>query len=117
VDAARKANNPKTWKEVCFACVEEGEFKLAQLCGLNIIVNADELDEVGGGSLVRGPRGGVGLRGLDEVVGILKVARWAPPEQRGFSIWCATHRLDKQSPPQTTQPPKGVGVLPAPRAL
>ncbi|KIY92313.1 clathrin, heavy polypeptide, partial [Monoraphidium neglectum] len=46
VDAARKANNPKTWKEVCFACVEEGEFKLAQLCGLNIIVNADELDEV-----------------------------------------------------------------------
>jgi clathrin heavy chain len=26
--------------------VEEGEFKLAQLCGLNIIVNADDLDEV-----------------------------------------------------------------------
>eukprot|EP00775_Hariotina_reticulata_P002628 gene2628-2929_t len=46
VDAARKANNAKTWKEVCFACVEEGEFKLAQLCGLNIIVNADDLDEV-----------------------------------------------------------------------
>lgn len=46
VDAARKANNPKTWKEVCFACVEERELKLAQLCGLNIIVNADELDEV-----------------------------------------------------------------------
>lgn len=46
VDAARKANNSKTWKEVCFACVEEGEFKLAQLCGLNIIVNADDLDEV-----------------------------------------------------------------------
>lgn len=32
--------------QVCFACVEEGEFKLAQLCGLNIIVNADDLDEV-----------------------------------------------------------------------
>jgi hypothetical protein len=31
---------------VCFACVEEGEFKLGQLCGLNIIVNADDLDEV-----------------------------------------------------------------------
>eukprot|EP00878_Enallax_costatus_P009783 GHUV01010216.1.p1 GENE.GHUV01010216.1~~GHUV01010216.1.p1 ORF type:complete len:693 (+),score=274.84 GHUV01010216.1:1211-3289(+) len=46
VDAARKANSAKTWKEVCFACVEEGEFKLAQLCGLNIIVNADDLDEV-----------------------------------------------------------------------
>eukprot|EP00879_Flechtneria_rotunda_P000465 GHRR01000566.1.p1 GENE.GHRR01000566.1~~GHRR01000566.1.p1 ORF type:complete len:1351 (+),score=578.78 GHRR01000566.1:197-4249(+) len=46
VDAARKANSTKTWKEVCFACVEEGVFKLAQLCGLNIIVNADDLDEV-----------------------------------------------------------------------
>lgn len=46
VDAARKANAPKTWKEVCFACVEEGEGKLAQLCGLHIVVNADELDEV-----------------------------------------------------------------------
>lgn len=31
---------------MCFACVEEMEFKLAQLCGLNIIVNADDLDEV-----------------------------------------------------------------------
>lgn len=46
VDAARKANSPRTWKEVCFACVEEKEFKLAQLCGLNIIVNADDLEEV-----------------------------------------------------------------------
>jgi len=72
VDAARKANNPKTWKEVCFACVEEGEFKLAQLCGLNIIVNADELDEVrsrgadgadgvGWGGAVRVGWGGVGV--------------------------------------------------------
>jgi clathrin heavy chain len=31
---------------VAYACVEEGEFKLAQLCGLNIIVNADDLMEV-----------------------------------------------------------------------
>ena len=46
VDAARKANNAKTWKEVCYACVEEGEFKLAQLCALNIIVAADDLMEV-----------------------------------------------------------------------
>ena len=46
VDAARKANNSRTWKEVCFACVDEGEFRLAQLCGLNIIVHADELEEI-----------------------------------------------------------------------
>ena len=32
--------------QVCYACVEEGEFRLAQLCGLNIIVNADDLEEV-----------------------------------------------------------------------
>ena len=48
VDAARKANSPQTWKEVCFACVDVGEFKLAQLCGLNIITSADDLHEVRG---------------------------------------------------------------------
>ena len=31
---------------MCYACVEESEFRLAQLCGLNIIVNADDLEEV-----------------------------------------------------------------------
>jgi len=46
VDAARKANTSRTWKEVCFACVDEDEFRLAQLCGLNIIVQADELEEI-----------------------------------------------------------------------
>lgn len=46
VDAARKANNTRSWKEVCLACVEHKEFKMAQICGLHIIVHADELDEV-----------------------------------------------------------------------
>ncbi|KAL6748149.1 vesicle coat protein clathrin, heavy chain [Haematococcus lacustris] len=46
VDAARKANNPRVWKEVLFACVDVKEFRLAQLAGLSIIVNADDLDEV-----------------------------------------------------------------------
>ena len=32
--------------QVCYACVEENEFRLAQLCGLNIIINADDLEEV-----------------------------------------------------------------------
>ncbi|KAF5839265.1 clathrin heavy chain 2 [Dunaliella salina] len=45
VDAARKANSPRCWKEVMFACVDAREFRLAQLAGLNIIVNADDLDE------------------------------------------------------------------------
>jgi clathrin heavy chain len=46
VEAARKANTALCWKEVCFACVDEKEFRLAQLCGLNIIVNADDLEQV-----------------------------------------------------------------------
>jgi clathrin heavy chain len=46
VDAARKANSARTWKEVCFCCVERSEFRLAQLCGLAIVVQADELESV-----------------------------------------------------------------------
>lgn len=33
--------------QVCFACVDAKEFRLAQLAGLAIIINADDLDEVG----------------------------------------------------------------------
>ena len=44
VDAARKANSTKIWKEVNIACVEAQEFRLAQVCGLHIIVHADELE-------------------------------------------------------------------------
>lgn len=54
VDAARKANSPKCWKEVLFACVDAKEFRLAQLAGLSIIVNADDLDEVGPDFFVAG---------------------------------------------------------------
>lgn len=46
VDAARRADAPKTWREVCRACVEEKEWRLAQLCGLHVIVNADDLADL-----------------------------------------------------------------------
>jgi clathrin heavy chain len=46
VDSAKKAMSPRTWKFVNFACVDAQEFKLAQQCGLHIIVHADELDEL-----------------------------------------------------------------------
>lgn len=46
VEVARKANSTKTWKEICFACVENEEFRLAKTCGLNIVVHADELESV-----------------------------------------------------------------------
>merc|ERR1719217_269068 len=46
VDAARKANSTRTWKEVNAACVEHQEFRLAQICALHIIVNPDEVEEL-----------------------------------------------------------------------
>lgn len=46
VDSARKANSTRTWKEVCFSCVDGEEFRLAQMCGLNIVVHADELEDL-----------------------------------------------------------------------
>ena len=46
VDCARKANSTKVWKEVNVVCIEQHEFRLAQICGLNIIVHAEELEQV-----------------------------------------------------------------------
>lgn len=46
VDSARKANSTRTWKEVCFACLNNEEFRLAQMCGLHIVVHADELEDL-----------------------------------------------------------------------
>ncbi|KAL8349464.1 hypothetical protein RB598_005038 [Gaeumannomyces tritici] len=43
VECARKANSIKVWKEVHEACVEKKEFRLAQICGLNLIVDAEQL--------------------------------------------------------------------------
>ncbi len=55
MDAARKANSPKCWKEVLFACVDAKEFRLGQLAGLSIIINADDLDEVRVGCVTHTP--------------------------------------------------------------
>lgn len=33
-------------EQVCFACVDGEEFRLAQACGLHIVVHADELEEL-----------------------------------------------------------------------
>jgi clathrin heavy chain len=37
VEAARKANYSRTWKEVLEACVDAKEFQLGQVCGLNLV--------------------------------------------------------------------------------
>jgi len=46
VEAAKKANNPKTWKDVNLACVAAQEFRCAQIAGMHIIVHPDHLDEL-----------------------------------------------------------------------
>ena len=46
VDAAKKANSVRTWKEVNAACVKAGEFKLAQAAGLHIIVSPDHMEDL-----------------------------------------------------------------------
>ncbi|KAJ3555518.1 hypothetical protein NM688_g2533 [Phlebia brevispora] len=46
VESARKAGNTQVWKQVHAACLEKAEFRLAQICGLNIIVHAEELPAI-----------------------------------------------------------------------
>lgn len=46
IEAAKKANNTKTWKEVALACIAAGEFKLAAVAGQSIIIHPDHLEEL-----------------------------------------------------------------------
>ncbi len=36
----------RTWKELCKACVEAQEFRLAAVAGMNIIIHPDHLEEL-----------------------------------------------------------------------
>lgn len=46
VDCARKANNIRVWRQVHEACVDKSEFRLAQICGLNLIIDAEQLQDL-----------------------------------------------------------------------
>eukprot|EP01088_Endostelium_zonatum_P000323 TRINITY_DN10605_c0_g1_i1.p1 TRINITY_DN10605_c0_g1~~TRINITY_DN10605_c0_g1_i1.p1 ORF type:complete len:1777 (+),score=482.95 TRINITY_DN10605_c0_g1_i1:241-5571(+) len=46
VEAAKKANSTKTWKEVNRALIDVKEFKLAQTAALNIVIHGDELENL-----------------------------------------------------------------------
>ena len=46
IEAARKANNTKTWKEISSACVGAQEFRSAQTAGLFVIAQPDHLDDL-----------------------------------------------------------------------
>jgi clathrin heavy chain len=45
VHVAKKAKSIKTWRIVCFACVDAHEFKLASTCALRLLVEVDEMRE------------------------------------------------------------------------
>jgi len=46
VEAAKKANNPKVWRDVNLACVAAQEFTCAATAGLQIIIHPDHLEEL-----------------------------------------------------------------------
>ncbi|CAF4616969.1 unnamed protein product [Rotaria socialis] len=46
VDRAHQANSIKTWKDICFIFIDKNEFRLAQMCGIQIVVYAEELEEL-----------------------------------------------------------------------
>ena len=72
--------------QVCFACVDNEEFRLAQMCGLHIVVHADELEELINYYQDRGY--------FEELIALLEAALGKPliqyqarPLQRIFSIF------------------------------
>jgi clathrin heavy chain len=46
LEAARVAEIPKVWKQVCFACVRAKEFQHATTCGMNIVIHPDHLEDL-----------------------------------------------------------------------
>ena len=43
IEAARKAGNTSVWKQMHAACLNKGEFKLAQIAGLAVVPHAEDL--------------------------------------------------------------------------
>ncbi|KAA6358701.1 MAG: putative Clathrin heavy chain, partial [Streblomastix strix] len=41
--AQKNATGVETWREVCFACVDAQQFRLAQQCGVNVVMREEEL--------------------------------------------------------------------------
>eukprot|EP00300_Choanocystis_sp_HF-7_P043132 c9748_g1_i1.p1 GENE.c9748_g1_i1~~c9748_g1_i1.p1 ORF type:complete len:1691 (-),score=465.27 c9748_g1_i1:35-4882(-) len=94
VEAAKKANNLASWREVCHACVLAEEYRLARICGLNIVVNAEELEP-----LVRFYE----ARGLfDEIMGLLDGA--LGDERAHTGMFTALAVLYSQHKPEAVLP-------------
>ena len=41
-----QANTLSTWKDVCKSAIEAKEFRMAEQCGMHIIVEPDELEDI-----------------------------------------------------------------------
>ncbi|KAA6385299.1 MAG: putative Clathrin heavy chain, partial [Streblomastix strix] len=41
--AQKNSTGVETWREVCFACVDAQQFRLAQQCGVNVVMREEEL--------------------------------------------------------------------------
>ncbi|WFD29954.1 Clathrin heavy chain [Malassezia sp. CBS 17886] len=46
IESARKAGNTSVWKQMHAACLNQGEFKLAQIAGLAVVPHAEDLPTV-----------------------------------------------------------------------
>jgi clathrin heavy chain len=46
IEAAKKANNTKTWKEIASACVAAGEFRTAQTAGQHVVTQPDHIEDL-----------------------------------------------------------------------
>lgn len=46
IEAAKKANNTKTWKEIASACVAAQEFRSAQMAGQYVMAQPDHLEDL-----------------------------------------------------------------------
>ncbi len=44
LEAAKKADSPTTWEEVCFSCVRAKEFRMAAVAGQKVIVHPDRVE-------------------------------------------------------------------------
>lgn len=45
VEAAKKADRVRTWRAVTYACVDAEQFRLAHICGLHLVIEAEELQD------------------------------------------------------------------------
>jgi 1,4-dihydroxy-2-naphthoyl-CoA synthase len=46
VDGERKEKRKRKWKEVWFECVEREELRMEKMCGIKIVVNEDEIEDL-----------------------------------------------------------------------